>query len=38
LNALWKGSQLVIFEKAGHTPQEEYPEKFNPLAVEFLSK
>ena len=38
LNALWKESQLVIFEKAGHTPQEEYPEKFNPLAVEFLSK
>jgi hypothetical protein len=29
---------MVIFEKAGHTPQEEYPEKFNPLAVEFLSK
>lgn len=38
VNALWKGSQLVIFEKAGHTPQEEYPEKFNPLALEFLSK
>jgi len=38
LNALWKESQLVIFEKAGHTPQEEYPEKFNPLAMEFLSK
>jgi len=29
-------SQLVIFEKAGHPPQEEVPEKFNPLAVEFL--
>ena len=38
LNALWKGSQLVIFEKAGHTPHEEYPEKFNQLALEFLSK
>ena len=38
LNALWKGSKLVIFEKAGHTPQEEHPEKFNLLAVEFLSK
>ena len=25
LNALWKGSQLVVFEKAGHTPQEEDP-------------
>jgi pimeloyl-ACP methyl ester carboxylesterase len=38
LNALWKGSQLVVFEKAGHTPHEEYPEKFNQLASEFLSK
>ncbi|MBA4422973.1 MAG: hypothetical protein C0390_07700 [Syntrophus sp. (in: bacteria)] len=38
LNALWKGSQLVVFEKAGHTPHEEYPEKFNQLALEFLSK
>jgi pimeloyl-ACP methyl ester carboxylesterase len=38
LNALWKGSQLVIFEKAGHTPHEEHPEKFNQLALEFLSK
>jgi pimeloyl-ACP methyl ester carboxylesterase len=38
LNSLWKGSKLVIFEKAGHTPHEEYPEKFNQLAVEFLSK
>jgi pimeloyl-ACP methyl ester carboxylesterase len=38
LKELWKGSQLVIFEKAGHSPQEEYPEKFNTLAVEFLSK
>ncbi len=38
LNALWKGSQLVIFEKAGHTPHEEYPEKFNQLALEFLSR
>ena len=38
LNSLWKGSQLVVFEKAGHTPHEEYPEKFNQLASEFLSK
>jgi 2-hydroxymuconate-semialdehyde hydrolase len=38
LNALWKGSQLVIFEKAGHTPHEEHPEKFNQLALEFLSR
>lgn len=38
LNTLWKGSQLVVFEKAGHTPHEEYPEKFNALALEFLSQ
>jgi len=38
LNDLWKGSRLVIFEKAGHTPHEEYPEKFNKVAVDFLSE
>ncbi len=38
LNGLWKESKLVIFEKAGHTPHEEYPEKFNKLAIEFLSQ
>ncbi len=37
LNDLWKGSKLVIFDKAGHSPHEEYPEKFNTLALEFLS-
>jgi pimeloyl-ACP methyl ester carboxylesterase len=35
---LWKGSRLVIFDQAGHTPHEEYPEKFNRLALEFLSE
>lgn len=38
LNNLWKRSKLVIFEKAGHTPHEEYPGKFNKLAVDFLSE
>jgi pimeloyl-ACP methyl ester carboxylesterase len=38
LNGLWKGSKLVIFDKAGHSPHEEYPEKFNKLALEFLSE
>ena len=37
LNGLWKGSKLVIFEKAGHSPHEEYPERFNKLAIDFLS-
>jgi pimeloyl-ACP methyl ester carboxylesterase len=38
LNTLWKGSRLVIFDQAGHTPHEEYPEKFNQLALAFLSE
>ncbi|MBC8392458.1 MAG: alpha/beta hydrolase [Deltaproteobacteria bacterium] len=38
LNDLWKGSQFEIFEKAGHSPHEEYPEKFNKLAIDFLNK
>jgi pimeloyl-ACP methyl ester carboxylesterase len=38
LNILWKGSELVIFDKAGHTPHEEHPEKFNQLALGFLSQ
>jgi pimeloyl-ACP methyl ester carboxylesterase len=38
LNDLWKGSKLVIFDKAGHSPHEEYPEKFNKLAIGFLTK
>ena len=38
LNDLWKGSKLVVFDKAGHSPHEEYPEKFNKLALEFLSE
>jgi len=28
----------MIFEKAGHSPHEEYPEKFNQLAMDFLSQ
>lgn len=38
LNDLWMESKLVIFEKAGHTPHEEYPEKFNKIAIDFLSE
>ncbi len=37
LNVLWKKSKLVVFEKAGHSPHEEHPGKFNQLALEFLS-
>lgn len=37
LNDLWKESKLVIFEKARHSPHEEYPERFNKLAIDFLS-
>jgi len=38
LNDLWKESRLVIFEKAGHTSHEEYPERFNKVAADFLSE
>jgi pimeloyl-ACP methyl ester carboxylesterase len=37
LNQLWKGSKLVVFEKAGHSPHEEHPEEFNRIAVDFLA-
>lgn len=36
MNKMWKSSKLEIFEEAGHTPHEEYPEKFNQLALNFL--
>lgn len=33
---MWKTAKLVIFEKAGHCPHIEHPEKFNRLALDFL--
>jgi len=38
LNELWKSSRLVVFDQAGHTPHEEWPDKFNNVALEFLSE
>lgn len=38
LNRLWKESKLVVFDKAGHSPHEEYPEEFNRIAIDFLSR
>jgi pimeloyl-ACP methyl ester carboxylesterase len=38
LTKMWKTAKLVIFEKAGHCPHDEHSEKFNRLALEFLSK
>jgi pimeloyl-ACP methyl ester carboxylesterase len=38
LNKLWKNSRLVIFDRAGHSPHEEHPEKFNAIALGFLSE
>ena len=32
------GSELNVFENCGHWPQMEYPEKFNRLILEFLSR
>ena len=38
LHDKWKGSELVVFEKCGHNLQQEYPEKFNKLVVDFLTR
>ena len=38
LHDLWKGSRLEIFQKKGHSPHEEYPMRFNKLAIQFLSE
>ncbi len=38
LSDLWKGSKLVVFERAGHSAHEEYPDRFNKLATDFLSE
>lgn len=37
LHTILPGSRLEIFDKAGHCPNLEFPEKFNQLALEFLS-
>jgi pimeloyl-ACP methyl ester carboxylesterase len=36
LNKLWAGSKLVVFDRTGHSPSEEFPEKFNAIALDFL--
>ena len=36
LNKLWAGSKLVVFDRTGHSPSEEFPEKFNAIAMDFL--
>jgi len=38
VHELWKGSELVVFEKCGHNLNQEYPDKFNQLAVDFLGR
>jgi 4,5:9,10-diseco-3-hydroxy-5,9,17-trioxoandrosta-1(10),2-diene-4-oate hydrolase len=32
------GARLEIFDRYGHMPQLEHPEKFNRLVLEFLAK
>src|SRR5258705_6831238 len=32
------GSELVVFEEAGHFPHIDWPERFNRIAIEFLSR
>lgn len=36
--ALIKNAQLFIFEKCGHLPQLEWPEKFYQLVLRFLEE
>jgi pimeloyl-ACP methyl ester carboxylesterase len=33
-----KGSELIVFEDAGHCPQNDAPERFNRAVIEFLSR
>jgi pimeloyl-ACP methyl ester carboxylesterase len=37
MHNILKGSRLEIFENAGHCPHDEQSQKFNKLAVDFLS-
>ena len=38
LQAEIAGSELIVFEEAGHFPHIESPERFNRAAIEFLSR
>src|SRR6266550_8667485 len=38
LRAEIAGSELVVFEDAGHFPHIDWPDRFNALAIEFLSR
>jgi pimeloyl-ACP methyl ester carboxylesterase len=31
-----KNARMVIMDRAGHLPYEEYPAEFNPILLEFL--
>lgn len=37
MHRLLRGSRLEIFEQMGHCPHDERPERFNQLALDFLS-
>ncbi len=37
MHKILKGSRLEIFERSGHCPHDEQSQKFNQLAVDFLS-
>ena len=38
LAKLWPWAKLLVYEKARHSPHEEYPVRFNQQALDFLSK
>jgi len=38
MHRILKGSRLEIFENSGHEPNDEEPEKFNQVVLDFLTK
>lgn len=38
MHRIIKGSRLEVFEHSGHEPHDEEPEKFNQIALDFLTK
>jgi pimeloyl-ACP methyl ester carboxylesterase len=37
IHHILKGSRLEVIDRAGHCPNDEQPEVFNPIAIDFLS-
>ena len=37
-DAVFAGSELIVFEEAAHFPHIDFPERFNRAAIEFLTR